>query len=350
MYASLGVPLLSQTPASSALTVLNDYVSNGMGFFALQNVAQDTVTLLLSGNPGNVMMGGKVVANVPAHPEIAAIFGSHEQTARILAATVLETLIYHERQKTTGRTPLDTLAQFLVAELIAVFNNGGDPFACESLFESSFRDWAALSNLQVPKSMSATGWCQKSISLPVNPDGSIASCQAQSICRSYVPTPNGKIQFYSAPPPAPSDLSVSVQTPGNVPVPPPTKEDIQAAIQKKMATTGQSLEEVERQTEFIELAAYLKSVAESRLWLGMALGLPEKSTDQDVVRALATRGISSGEALDWFDGCDFDPNCFREEMNRALGESANRARDQIAKTAVVAVAGLAAFMLWRWTR
>jgi hypothetical protein len=117
-----------------------------------------------------------------------------------------------------------------------------------------------------------------------------------------------------------------------------------------MASSGQSLEEVERQTEFIELVAYLKSVTESRLWLSMALGLSDKASDADVMAALASRGISSGEALDWFDGCDFDPNCFRQEMNRALGEASERARDNVAKTAVVIGAIGAAFLLWRWTR
>ena len=45
-----------------------------------------------------------------------------------------------------------------------------------------------------------------------------------------------------------------------------------------------------------------------------------------------------GEVLDWFEGCSFDTNCFRQNMNIALGQARRYSRDTRAKIVVAAVA------------
>jgi hypothetical protein len=325
------------------------YLTEGSAAFQiLESVANDTVTTLLSGSPNSIMVGNTEVSWVDAHPEISAVFGSHEDTARLIATVVLASMLQRERDKAPGaRASGHALAESLPDEITRVLRNGDDPAACESDFNDSFARWgAAVSALSVPKTVSKTGYCDKSLSLLWGPDGHILSCQVASICRAGV-NPDGSIHYFESPPPSPSDPRAPA--PGSTsPKPPPTKAQIESSIKAKMKGQGESLEDVETQEAWTELSAYLSSLTVAKGYLALALGLPAKATDTAVSAALALRGISPSEALDWFYGCDFDTDCFRESMNLALGESDDRKSDRIAKTVVFAgVAVAVGLYFWK---
>jgi len=154
--------------------------------------------------------------------------------------------------------------------------------------------------------------------------------------------------FYSSPPPSPGDPRVSVKAPGSEPAAPPTRAEVEAEIRRKMALPGGGgLAEQEGKAEFTELASYLKALGQARLHMVLSLGLPENASEKDIVQALSRLGISAGEALDWFTGCMLDENCFREQMNIAIGEAERRLRDNRAKifAATLAVGTLAYLVL-----
>jgi hypothetical protein len=312
------------------------YFSPTATYKALVKVAEDTVTALLYGG-GVIELCGESLRSIPNTPGVAAVFGSHEETARLVAQTVLATLIDQQKRK-SPRQSAYTLAQVLIQEIIDTLSHGGDPAACQMEFETTFRSWSALSNLSVPTSVSKTGWCEKDLALPVSPNGRIASCKATAICRMEL-QPNGTVKIYETPPPPPGDPGVVVSAPGTEPAAPPTKEQIEAEIRRKMALPGGgSLAEQEAKAELAELAGYLKALKEARLYLTMALGIPVNATDAVLGRALAHEGIAPREVLDWFDGCSFDTHCFREQMNIAIGEARRYAKDTRAKIAVAALA------------
>lgn len=116
-----------------------------------------------------------------------------------------------------------------------------------------------------------------------------------------------------------------------------------------MIQSGEGAADQQKKQEFTEIAAYLEALGGARRALTMALGLSDKSTDLSIMNALGSIGISSSEVLDWFDGCNLDPNCFREQMNIALGEAKLALRDNRAKmfAALGAVAALGLFVFWR---
>jgi hypothetical protein len=327
-----------------------DHFVAGPTYQALETVAQDTVTVLLSGH-GNVQLCGNLLPYVAPAPGVAAVFGAHEQTARLIAATVLASLMEQERRKAHGtRASTRMLAERLVPEIVQTLTHNGDPAACQIEFEASFRNWSGLSALKVPTTVSKTGWCEKSLALPWDSAGHIRSCEAQAICKSVIGA-GGAIQYVTSPPPAPTDPRVAASAPGTTPSPPPTKAEIEAEVRRKMVASGETVADRENKQEFTELAAYLKALGEARRYLTMALGIPDKSTDAAVAAALGHEGIATAEVLDWFLGCNFEPGCFREQMNLSLGEARRYSRDTRAKIAV-AVGGVLAvgFLLFRWRR
>lgn len=350
-YQGLGLDFFNQPCGGYPLNTA-DYLYGGIALSTIQNVVEDTVTVLLHGGGDYVALcDNKYFAYVPGHPEIAAIFGSREEEARLLAGAVLSTMLTQERVRPgTHRTTLQ-FATDIVTEITKTLYNGGDPSACESTFAESFLRWQGLSALSVPTSLAKTGWCEKALSLPWSSDGRhVTSCEAQSICK-VTTAADGKPVYYPVPAPSPTDPGVAVKAAGNKPEPPPSKAEIEAAVQKKMGQTGESLAEAELSQEYLELTSYLKALTESRTWLRMALGLSKKATDRDVMNTLRSRGISASEVLDWFDGCNFETNCFRREMNVAIGESTVRLNDRRAKFAVLGLAAVAtAFFFYKELR
>jgi hypothetical protein len=321
------------------------------GYAALEKVAQDVVTGLLSGAASEIELCGQEIAGTPAAPDIAAVFGPREQTARILAAAVVATIVDRERTRPNpSRMSLRQAAVRVVDEIVLAMRHGGDPSACEMQFEDSFRQWASLTDLAVPENVSKTGWCQKSFVLPTGPDGHVQACLASPICKASIgPGPAYARTVFSASPPAPGDPRASVQVPGGTPSPPPTKAEVEKEIRRKMIQSGEGAADQQKKQEFTEIAAYLEALGGARRALTMALGLSDKSTDLSIMNALGSIGISSSEVLDWFDGCNLDPNCFREQMNIALGEAKLALRDNRAKmfAALGAVAALGLFVFWR---
>lgn len=329
-----------------------DYLApQSTGYAALEKVAQDAVTGLLTGAGAEIELCGGEIAWTPAAPEIAAVFGPREQTGRILAAAVVATIVDRERTRPfASRMSLRQAAVRVVDELVLVMRHGGDPSACEMQFEESFRQWASLTDLAVPESVSKTGWCQKSFVLQTGPDGHVQACLALPICMASIgPGPDYRRTVFSAPPPSASDPRVSVQVPGSSASPPPTKAEIEKEIQRKMVASGEGALDQQKKQEFTEIAAYLEALGGARRALTMALGIPDKSTDVAIMKSLGSIGISSSEVLDWFDGCNLDPNCFREQMNIAIGEAKLATRDNRAKmiAALGAVTALGLFVFWR---
>jgi hypothetical protein len=344
-YRGLGLDFFGMSQDTETLDSGAGYLLGGTPFELLQGAANDTVTILLSGQGDTLKIGESEITYVDSHPEIAAIFASHEQTARILAQTVLATMIERERQKKAGRLSGRSLAEALPDEIISVMRHGGDPSACQTEFEESFASWAELSALKT--SITKTGWCEKSLALPWDANGHIVSCKASAICKSGT-NAAGQTFFYAAAPPPPSDPRVPA--PGSAtPAPPPTKSELERDIRTRMQKSGETLAQAQATEAWTELAAYLTSLSEAKLYLTMGLGLPAKATDAAVTSALALRGIAPKEALDWFYACNFDTNCFRQTMNLALGQADDRSRDRIAK-AVVIVGAAAAVALYLWRR
>ncbi len=350
-YSGLGGGMFENLSCDVDPDGLDYLVPKSGDYAALEKIAQDAVTGLLSGAGSEIELCGQELTWTPAAPDIAAVFGPREQTARILAGAVVATIVDRERTRPfASRMPLRQAAIRVVDELVLTMRHGGDPSACEMQFEDSFRQWATLTDLAVPESVSKTGWCQKSFVLQTGPDGHVQACLALPICRASIgPGPAYARTVFSAPPPAPADPRVSVQVPGGSASPPPTKAEIEKEIQRKMVASGEGALDQQKKQEFTEIAAYLEALGGARRALTMALGISDKSTDLVIMKALGSFGITSSEVLDWFDGCNLDPNCFREQMNIALGEAKLAMRDNRAKmvVAVAAVASLGLFVFWR---
>lgn len=345
-YGGLGLTFFSEP--CRILIDGTDHLSPGEAYQALETVAQDTVAALLGGY-SNVYLCGSLLPYVAPAPGVSAVFGAHEETARLIAGAVLASLMTQERQKAPGtRASTRTLAERLVTEIVQTLTHGGDPAACELEFEASFKSWTALSALKVPTTVSTTGWCEKSLALPWDKNGSVRSCEAQAICKSILGA-DSKVRYVSSPAPAATDPRVAASAPGTEPTAPPSKADIEAEVRRKMSAGGETVAAEENKQAFVELAAYLKALGQARRYLTMALGIPEKASDADVSRALSHEGVTNAEALNWFWGCNFDLDCFRQEMNIALGEARRYSRDTRAKIAVAAL-GVAAvgFLLFKW--
>lgn len=319
-----------------------EYIAPSAAYKMLEDTAQDIVTALVTGPTTSIRFCGVWVADAIYASDIAAIFSGHLQTARLIGAAVLSSIVDEERGKAQRLTTI-SVAGKLITEITRALRNGGDPAACQMAFEDSFRSWAALTNLSVPTTISKTGWCEKSLALPMKA-GQITGCTVQAVCRSGV-TPAGVKLYYSSPPPDPSDPRLAVKAPGDKPATPPTRAEVEAGIQRKMKEQGETVESENRAAEFTELASYLKALGEARTYLSMALGLSDKASEKDIMASLGTLGILPSEALDWFDGCRFDTNCFREQMNIAIGEAKQRVKDNRVKI-VVATAAVGAVAWW----
>ena len=98
-YSGLGLDFFGISSDTETLDNGAEYLGGGEPLELLQTAANDTVTILLSGQATTLKIGETEITYVDSHPEIAAIFASHEQTARILAQTVLATMIQQQREK-----------------------------------------------------------------------------------------------------------------------------------------------------------------------------------------------------------------------------------------------------------
>jgi hypothetical protein len=348
-YRGLGVDFFYDESATGVYDPY-DYLSGGVGYGVLQNVMNDAVTLLLSGQSGDIDIGRRYhVTWVDSHPEISAVFGSHEDTARLIGHTVLETLVSVEREKPLGsRATFSSLAPVLVGALVEVLRHGGDPASCMMSFEAAYGDLQKISVLSVPKTVSRTGWCEKDVVFP-HSGQTITSCVPALMCKKGVDT-QGTTFVKTAPPPSPGDIRAT--PPGSTaPAPAPTRADVERQVDEKMKGKGETFESLNIKAEYGELAQYLSALSQVKRWLVYSLGLPDKATDKEVANRLLKLGIWPGEAADWFRGCNFDTDCFRLTMNQALGEAKQEVRDNRAKV-VAAALGLGALgtALYFWVR
>ena len=331
-----------------------DYLQDGPGLQGLQDLASGVVAQLLTGKADYVStpaLGTNIY--VPADPLIPLIFGGHETSAKWIGGIVVNTLVAAQKQQPQGsRKQVVTLAYDVVAQVAKVLHNDGDPSGCLLQFEPSFKAWqSSASAIHVP-----TGeWCAKNLTFPIDAQGNIRACLCGNPCKTIIDR-NGVNRYVLAAPPAPTDPR-PVVTAGQ---PPPTRAQIDAQARAAAAaksgptkTQQQYTDELERNQELTELAGYLDALAHARTTLTLGLGLPNTAPDAKVWAALQARGISPGEAVDWFVGCNTDLTCFRENMNAALGESDARASDSRAKVlAGVGILGAAAlaYFAYRGTR
>ena len=188
--------------------------------------------------------------------------------------------------------------------------------------------------------------------------GGATPCQVQAICGQTLDAKGNATNVIVPTPPRGSLTSPPTAAPAQ---PPPTHAQIDAQIDTEMSAAcpagkpptqycGESFDQLEKQQEQNELALYLTALLQARTMFAMALGLPTNAPDAVVWGALAARGIQPADAIDWFTGCDSDPNCFRQRMNQALGETDINTRNVRLKMivgAAVAVAAAAAFFTWR---
>lgn len=310
-----------------------DYLQpNGPGRNALYGIASDTVKILLSGKAGGVGVNW-----LQPHQEIAAIFAGRGDEANLIGALYVTTLIAKERAKpASARQPYNLLAMSVPYDLEKIFLNGGNPAECQVNFDHTFSDYQQLNGaMQVPATMSPTGWCARNPYL-------LDKCNVGSFCAATTAA-NGQTTVTSAAAPT-TDTRPVVRVTSPAPAPPPTHAQIEASVQTKMGASGQTYEAVSALADQSQLKMYLDTLAISRVLLTRALALPSSVTDEQVWAALAARGISPSEAVDWFLGCNADVDCFRTQMNVALGEADVRRDDGRAKLVAGAlVAGAVAF-------
>jgi len=334
-----------------------DYLSGGVGLAELQRLATEVVDLLISGKAGAVrglIPYGSASAYqwtdanrtyVPANPLIAAIWNGQIASARLLAALVVNTLVREQATKAPkDRKSAQSLAWDVVPRLTSTLLNGGDPAGCLMTLQDGMNAWSGVANVvevtqtsvQNGSSRTLSYWCDREFIL-----SSSTPCQPDAICKwkvdgSGVPRP------VVVPKPAADAILAPKTAASNAPQPPPTHAQVDAIVTQKMADEGQSLEHMESVQELQELAIYLGALAQARQWLTLGLHIPAGATDAQVWAALKARDIDPAEALDWFFGCDAGADCFRERMNRALGEAEERARSKRTKLMVgVGAAGAA---------
>jgi predicted ATPase len=323
-----------------------DYLQNGPGLQGLQDVASGVVAQLLTGKAGYVSTPSlQTNIYVPADPLVPTIFNGHETSAKWIGGIVVNTLVRAEREKpASSRRQVVNVAYDVVTQVARALHNNGDPSGCLFAFESSFQAWQALASaVAIPG-----GWAAKDIVFPTDGQGNVFSCRCLAVAKLIVGT-DGVNRYVTAAAPSPADTRPAV-TAGQ---PPPTHAQIDAATAAKLAASGQSFDQMEKAQELTELAGYLDALAHARTTLTLGLGLPSTAPDAKVWAALQARGISAGEAVDWFLGCDADLTCFRENMNAALGESDARASDSRAKVlAGVGILGVVAlaFFAYRGAR
>jgi hypothetical protein len=326
-----------------------DYLSGGVGLTELNRVATETADLLISGNPGTVRFlippgydPRQYVQDdahryyVAASPIIAAVWSGQLPYARLLAGLVVNTMV-REQARYSGdprQQPVHTLANDVGPRVTSALLNGGDPTGSLMAMQDGMKAWSGVANVLPGKT--STGWCRRefvlSDSLPP---------QMLAVCSMKLGADN-VWQIVSAPKPA-ADAVLAPQTAAlYAPQPPPTHAQVDAIVTQKMADEGQSLEHMESVQELQELAIYLGALAQARQWLTLGLHIPAGATDAQVWAALKARDIDPAEALDWFFGCDAGADCFRERMNRALGEAEERALSKRTKLMVgVGAAGAA---------
>jgi hypothetical protein len=324
-----------------------DYLQDGPGLQGLQDLASGVVTQLLTGKADYVSTPVlQTNIYVPADPLIPTIFNGHETSARWIGGIVVNTLVRAEREKPQGsRKQVVNVAYDVVTQVARALNNGGDPSGCLLSFESSFQAWQALASaVALPNG----GWAAKDIIFPTDGQGNVFSCKCLATPKLIVGT-DGVNRYVTAAAPSPTDVRPAV-TAGQ---PPPTHAQVDAATAANLAASGQSFDQMEKAQELTELAGYLDALAHARTTLTLGLGLPSAAPDAKVWAALQARGISPGEAIDWFVGCNANLTCFRENMNAALGESDERAAGARAKALVgfgVLGAAALAFFAYRGTR
>jgi len=221
-------------------------------------------------------------------------------------------------------------------------SNKGDPSSCILTFENSMTAWKSI-YAGLPASTS-TGWCARLLVFSGKPGEVAATCLKYLDSKGVVQT------LLTSPPPAGALTAPPGDAATGAPVPPPSHAQIDAAIQQKMAASGETFEQLEKDQEESELATYMSALSESRVWLTYSLGLPTTASDAAIYSALQQRGISKGEALDWFTGCGARLDCFRERMNAALGRTDEEAIENKTKTSILigaAIVSAAAFVVWR---
>lgn len=339
-----------------------DYLSGGVGLTELHRLATEVVDILISGKAGAVrglIPYGSTSAYqwtdanrtyVPANPLIAAIWSGQITSARLLAALVVNTLVREQATKAPkDRKSAQALAWDIVPRLTSTLLNGGDPAGCLMTLQDGMNAWSGVTNVvevtqtsvQNGSSRTLSYWCEREFILSSN-----TPCQPDAICKwkvdgSGVPRP------VVVPKPAADAILAPQAAPLYAPQPPPTHAQVDALIERRLVAhraedPAHALKYMESVQELQELAIYLGALAQARQWLTLALHIPATATDAQVWAALKARDIDPAEALDWFFGCDAGADCFRERMNRALGEAEERARSKRTKLMVgVGAAGAA---------
>jgi hypothetical protein len=318
-----------------------DYMNNGVGMAELERIGAQTASALIAGGAYVAMIrtpSGQAAAALWVSPNetIAAVWGGEPVLAAVLASVVVHTIIAEERAKPANtRVTAYYLANSVVQRVTEKLLNGGDPAICQINFRASLDSWKAVYPvIRVPAGYTSTGWCERDLVFgPVF--GSTEPCQLISICK-WLTGPSGVAKAVAAdPPPAGAPLGPSAAS-SSTAQPPPTHAELDAAAASD-----------ENARELTEFATYMAAMTQGRDWLTLALGIPKTAKDDELWRALGARGIAPGEALDWFNGCNADLDCFRQRMNLALGEADQRAEDRRTKLIVgVAVLGAALFA-WR---
>lgn len=331
-YSSLSGDWLSSATAPAPPPF--DYLSNGSGMAELQRVAADTVRALFSGGGNVTLIAASVGATttfwVSGNETIAAIWSKGQ--AAIVASIVSSTIAAEERSKPkASRLPVSSLASRVVQRVTDKLLNNGDPAGCQVAFEASMNAWKSVYPvIAVPAGYTPTGWCEREL---IFGNG----CQLFSVCKWTVDAA-GTLKAVSAPPPPAGQPTAPPAASASSAQPPPTHAELDAAA--KSSDDAKAL---------AEFAAYMGSLTQARLWLTLALGIPATATDATLWAALSARGITPGEALDWFNGCNAELDCFRQRMNLSLGEADERKTDNRAKLAVGALAlGAMAFAWWTY--
>jgi hypothetical protein len=316
-----------------------DYLyPNGAGFALLQSVAAQTTDLLLSNKGGYVDTGAtKAPLYIPADPLIAAVWGGHTESAHLFGSTMVSTMVAEERHK-TDRMPLYSFVFMLAKRITDAMRASGDPSSCLIAFETSMGSWKSL---YPAVGSTASGWCKRDLVFS-------GSCTVLARCAQTMDPATGKPQNIPAPAPNRYQLTVPLPASATGPVAPPTHAQIDAAVRSAGVDAAGKADQTAQLSEF---GLYAGALAQARVWLILALGLPTTASDQAIWDALAARGVAPEEALDWFTSCEASADCFRERMNAALGEIETIARDNRAKAfVVVGVVAATAFAFLTWRR
>jgi hypothetical protein len=332
---------------------LYDYLRGGVGLTELQRMATQASDLLISGKSGPVpgirSSQAETVGSpqyTTANPIIAAIWNGQTSISRILAALVVNTMVQEQAAKAPkDRKPAFTLAWDVVPRVTSALLNNGDPSEVLMNLQEGMSAWKNVAN--VIQGRTPTGWCEREFILSSSTPG-----QPLAVCKLKMDASGAMKPIAAQSPPAGAVL-VPQTAAAYTPQPPPTHAQINAQVDAQI-DHGESLEHLEAAQELSELGMYLGSLAQARVWMTLGLHIPTNSTDAQVWAALMARGIHPAEALDWFTGCDAGLDCFRQRMNRALGEADERTRNVRSKllvgAGVLGAVVLAAYTLKRGGR